>query len=99
MMTETNPRRHTDSTSNRGAPNRQGPSIRWTILSQGITDVVVDLQSDRFDGDRFAFEPNVESAESAYRAVSKLRDIYAEGITVYGSDRLNSIRKVVVTDE
>jgi len=50
-------------------------------------------QSERFDGDRFVFEPYVESAESAGRAGSKLHEIFAEGITVYGSDRLDEIRK------
>ena len=70
-----------------------------TTARRRITDVVADLQSDRFDGDRFAFEPYVESAESARRAGSKLREIFAEGITVYGSGDLDSLRKEVVADE
>ncbi|QIO24243.1 nucleotidyltransferase domain-containing protein [Haloarcula sp. JP-L23] len=70
-----------------------------TTARRRITDVVADLQSDRFDGDRFAFEAYVESAESAHRAGSKLRDIFAEGITVSGSDHLNSLRKEVVAHE
>lgn len=70
-----------------------------TTARRRITDVVADLQSDRFDGDRFAFEPYVESAESAHRAGSKLHDIFAEGITVYGSDHLDALRKEVVADE
>jgi len=45
------------------------------------------------------FEPYVESAESAGRAGSKLHEIFTEGITVYGSDRLDEIRKEVVADE
>jgi len=70
-----------------------------TTARRLITDVVADLETDRFDGDRFAFEPYVESSESARRAGSKLRDIFAEGITVYGSDYLGSLRKEVVADE
>jgi len=70
-----------------------------TTARRRITDVVADLQSDRFDGDRFAFEPYVESEESAHRAGSKLREIFAEGITVYGSDELDSLRKEVVVNE
>jgi len=58
-----------------------------TTARRQITDVVADLQSERFDGDRFVFEPYVESAESAGRAGSKLHEIFTEGITVYGSDR------------
>jgi len=70
-----------------------------TAARRWITDIVANLQSDRFDGDRFAFEPYVESAESARRAGSKLYEIFAEGITVYGSDDFDSLRKEVVTDE
>jgi len=51
-----------------------------TTARRQITDVVADLQSERFDGDRFVFEPYVESAESAGRAGSKLHEIFTEGI-------------------
>jgi len=70
-----------------------------TIARRRITDVVADLQTERFDGDRFAFEPYVESADSAHRAGTKLRDIFIEGITVYGSDRLDSLRTEALIDE
>ena len=64
-----------------------------------VTDVVSDLSEERFGGDRFAFEPYVESVDSARRAGSKLREIFEEGITVVGSERLQSIRKAVFADE
>lgn len=70
-----------------------------TTARRRITDIVADLQHERFDGDRFEFEPYVESSESAHRAGSKLREIFAEGVTVYGSDQLDSIRKTVDADE
>jgi len=50
-----------------------------TTARRQITDVVADLQSERFDGDRFVFEPYVESAESAGRAGSKLHEIFHRG--------------------
>jgi len=64
-----------------------------------VTDVVSDLSEERFGGDRFAFEPYVESVDSATRAGSKLREIFGEGITVVGSERLHSIRKAVFAGE
>lgn len=70
-----------------------------TIARRLVTDVVSDLAEERFDGDRFAFEPYVESVESAKRAGSKLREIFAEGITIVDSERLSSIRKTVITNE
>ncbi|MFC7141323.1 nucleotidyltransferase domain-containing protein [Halosimplex aquaticum] len=70
-----------------------------TVARRLVTDVVSDLAEVRFDGDRFTFEPFVESVESAERAGSKLQEIFTEGITVVGSERLSSIRKTVMTDE
>ncbi|PCR88956.1 HTH domain-containing protein [Natrinema ejinorense] len=70
-----------------------------TSARRVVTDVVADLREQRFDGDRFEFEPYVESAESARRAGPKLRQIFTEGVTVYGGDRFQSIRKAVITDE
>ena len=70
-----------------------------TSARRVVTDVVADLSEQRFDGDRFDFEPYVESAESARRRGPKLREIFAEGVTVYGSDRFQSIRKAVIADE
>lgn len=64
-----------------------------------VTDVVSDLSEQRFEGDRFDFEPYVESRESVRRAGSKLREIFREGITVYGGDGLRSLRKEVISDE
>ena len=70
-----------------------------TTARRLLADVVADLRTERFDGDRFVFEPYVESAESARRAGSVLREIFVEGSTVYGSDRLDSLRKSVIADE
>lgn len=70
-----------------------------TTARRLVTDVVSDLRDRRFDGDRFDFEQYVESATSARRAAEKLRPIFEEGITVYGTDGLQSIRKAVYADE
>ncbi len=64
-----------------------------------VTGVETDLAEERFDGHRFAFEPYVESVESAKRSGPKLREIFEEGITVVSSDRLQSIRKEAFSDE
>jgi catalase (peroxidase I) len=90
----------------RGAADRQSDIDCFVVVDGNrttarcrITDVVADLRTDRFDGDRFVFEPYVESAESVRRAGSKTREIFIDGITLYGSDHLDSLRKEVVTDE
>jgi len=70
-----------------------------TSARRRTTDVVSDLYEERFDGDRFAFEPYAESVDSARRAGAKLHEIFEEGITVVGSERLQSIRKAAFSDE
>lgn len=70
-----------------------------TSARRAITDVVSELREQPFDGDRFGFDPHVESTDSARRAGSKLHEIFTEGITVYGGDQFQSIRKDVFADE
>lgn len=70
-----------------------------TSARRFVMDVVGDLSERRFGDDRFAFEPYVESAASTRRAGSKLREIFEDGITLHGDDRLQSIRKEVFAGE
>lgn len=65
-------------------------------LASAVAD---DVERRRFDGDRFAVEPQVETRESARRAGSKLRELLAEGVTVYGGDRITALRRSVFSDE
>lgn len=90
----------------RGAADRQSDIDLFVLVDgdrttarRSVADVVADLRDQRFDGDRFDFEPYVESVESTRRTGSKLREIFAEGVTVYGSDQLQSLRKSVLADE
>lgn len=70
-----------------------------TTARRLVTGVVSDLREQRFGGDRFDFEPYVESIGSARRAGSKLREIFDEGVTVVGGKELDDIRKAVLADE
>jgi predicted nucleotidyltransferase/biotin operon repressor len=70
-----------------------------TTARRQITELVAALETERFGGDRFEFEPYVESAESAHRAAAKLREVFAEGITLYGTEPLQDIKKEVLMDE
>lgn len=63
-----------------------------------VGDVVADLRSRRFEGDRYEFEQYVETVESATRAADKLRTVFEQGITLY-DDGLRDIRNAVMTDE
>jgi predicted nucleotidyltransferase len=70
-----------------------------TVARRHVADVTAELQDRRFDGERYAFEPYVESVASARRAGRKLREIFEEGITVHGGERLGELRKEVFARE
>ena len=70
-----------------------------TQARRQVTDVVAELSEVRFDGDRFSFEPYVESVESTRRAGEKVRDIFETGIAVSRSPRLDAVRKAVLGGE
>jgi predicted nucleotidyltransferase len=90
----------------RGDADRQS-DIDLFVLVEGdrtsarrlITEEVADLREERFGGERFDFEPFVESGETARRAGSKLAEIFDEGVTIRGSEPLHELRKEVVSDE
>lgn len=70
-----------------------------TTARRRVATVAADIRERRYDGDRFEFEPYVESVESARRAEDKLRDVFQEGIVVHGTDTLTDVRKAVMAGE
>lgn len=53
------------------------------------------VESRRFDGERYEFQVLVESVESARQYGPKLHEIFAEGIILEGSDRLETVKREV----
>ena len=70
-----------------------------TNARRQVADVVSELRERRFDGDRFGFEQYVESVDSTRRIGDDLRSIFEEGICLYSTDELQSLRKVVFAGE
>lgn len=69
-----------------------------TSARRTVQSIVRDLEESRFDGNRYTFQPLVESVESARRIGGRLRAQFEPGITLLGSERLGSIRKEVFAD-
>lgn len=69
------------------------------VARRAVSGAATELGEERFDGDRYTFEPFVESVESARRAGDKLRDVFGEGITVYGGEEFQRVRTEVLSDE
>ncbi|KAB1190381.1 HTH domain-containing protein [Haloferax sp. MBLA0076] len=70
-----------------------------TVARRVASEIGAELGEVRFDGDRYTFESFVESPESAKRAGDKLREIFGEGVTVYGSEAFQRARKAVMERE
>nr|WP_169315626.1 nucleotidyltransferase domain-containing protein [Halogranum salarium] len=70
-----------------------------TVARRIVSDIAADLSEETFDGDRYTFEPFVESVESAQRAGEKLREIFQEGLTVHGGDAFQSVKQEVLRNE
>ena len=54
------------------------------------------LADQRFDGERYKFQVLVESNESAKRQADKLREIVADGVTLYETDTLSELKAEVL---
>lgn len=66
-----------------------------TRARRTVQSIVSDLESEKFDGNRYAFEVLVESIDSAQRIGGRLRQQFDEGLTLMGSDELSAIRTEV----
>jgi len=63
--------------------------------AHGITG---DLNEERFEGDRYRFQVLVESVESARQHGERLREMFAEGLTLHETPALRDLKREVLTD-
>ena len=66
---------------------------------RSIADVMRDLEERTFDGQRYEFEPFVESPESARRRGEDLRPIFREGIALHATETLDEVKRDVFGGE
>ncbi|QCJ45986.1 nucleotidyltransferase domain-containing protein [Haloprofundus sp. MHR1] len=70
-----------------------------TIARRTVSTIITELSEEQFSGDRYTFESFVESLESAQRASGKLQELFQEGVTVFGSQAFQQVRKEVLSNE
>lgn len=70
-----------------------------TKARRELHDVRQDVENQTFDGNRYEIQLLVESVESARNHGEKLREIFAEGITLYSTEELDTVREVVFSGE
>jgi len=70
-----------------------------TIARRIVSRIATELGEERFDGDRYTFEPFVETAESARRASEKIRRLrVSSGLKYAFAWAVNGRRPVVTKD-
>ncbi|MFC6614933.1 nucleotidyltransferase domain-containing protein [Halopenitus salinus] len=70
-----------------------------TTARRTVQSIVSDLEDQRFEGNRYTFQPLVESTDSVHRIGDQLRPQFDAGITLVGSDQLSELRTEVYADE
>lgn len=60
-------------------------------------DVAHDLEEQRFAGDRYQFQVLAESTESVTNIGNRLREVFTEGIVLYGTEELQTVKQEVLT--
>ena len=70
-----------------------------TAARRTVQSVVSDLEDQRFDGNRYTYQPLVESTDSVQRIGDQLRPQFDDAITLVGSNQLSELRTEVYADE
>jgi len=63
---------------------------------RSIQNIRQEIENERFDGERYELQVMVESVETATQYGEKLKEIFSEGITLYESEELETVRDGVL---
>ena len=66
-----------------------------TAARRAVQTVVSDLEDQRFEGNRYTFQPLVESTDNVQRIGDQLHPQFDDGIMLVGSDQLSEFRDSV----
>lgn len=60
-----------------------------------LQEIRKQVESQKFDGNRYEIQLLVESVESAKNYGEKLQEIFSEGITLYSTEKLDAVKEAV----
>ena len=90
----------------RGAADRASDIDLLVIVDEDRTEarrtvqsVVSELEDQQFEGNRYTYQPLVESTDSVQRIGDRLRPQFDDAITLAGFDQLSELRIEVYADE
>lgn len=86
----------------RGEADRRSDADLWVVVREdraanqrAANEVVADLKTQRFDGDRYAFHVTVESVESIPAFTDDVRAIVRSGIVLAESEEFRELRETL----
>lgn len=87
----------------RGEADRRSDIDLWVLVrsdrmanQRRANRIRQNLEDDEFDGDRYAFEIDVESLQAVPNYVEDLREVLRDGIALYRTDEFDTVRTMVL---
>lgn len=65
-------------------------------VRRSIQEIRQEIEHERFDGERYELQVMVESVETATQYGEKLKEIFSNGITLYESEQLETVKDGVL---
>jgi predicted nucleotidyltransferase len=89
----------------RGEGDRLSDVDLWVLVSgdrpkqqRKANDIVRDMEEEKFDGDRYGFDIDVESVSSVPKYTDEIRQIVLSGIPIHNTEDFETVRNLL-TDE
>lgn len=70
-----------------------------TVARRLVSDIAAELRNEKFDGDRYDFQPMVETVESVRRIGERLQQQFDEGIPLHATEDLQTLQQEVQDGE
>ncbi len=87
----------------RGEADRRSDIDLWVLVREDrmsnqrrANHVRQSLEDDAFDGDRYAFEIDVEGLQAIPNYADELREILRDGIAVHRTDEFDTVRRMIL---
>lgn len=87
----------------RGRADRRSDIDLWVLAGDRIeqhraNELAKELGQERFDGDRYEFQILVETPDSARSHGNRLKEVFADAITLVDSDTLHNLKHEVLSN-
>jgi len=90
----------------RGEADRRSDIDLWVLVREDrlsnqrqANAIRQDLETETFDGNRYAFEIDVEALQAVPDYVDDLREILGDGIAIHRTDEFDTVRKMVLSGD